>query len=71
MTDRRILRTVRVTWRADAAIGILALALMFLVRNVEAFHKTLELESSIATISQLRDFAAGSIGFLVSSNQKR
>ncbi len=53
------------------AIGILALALMFLVRNVEAFHKTLELESSIATISQLRDFAAGSIGFLVSSNQKR
>ena len=52
-------------------MGFMALLLMFIVRNVEAFHGTLELESSIATLSQLRDFAAGSIGFLVSSTKKR
>lgn len=53
------------------SVGFLSLLILFLVRDVEALGRILETQSGIATISQLRDFAAGSIGFLVSATKNR
>ncbi len=52
-------------------IGFAALALMFMVRNMESLHEILQSQSGVATLSQLRDFAAGSVGFLISTSRNR
>lgn len=48
-------------------IGVLSLILLLMVRNIESLHQMMQNNSGIAALSQLRDFAAGSIAFLVSS----
>lgn len=69
---RRIsLRESSLQIRIVGGIGFVSLLILFLVRDVEALGRILETQSGIATISQLRDFAAGSIGFLVSATKNR
>lgn len=52
-------------------IGVLSLALIFMVRNIPLLHRILATNSGIAMLSQLRDFAAGSICFLVNLAGRR
>ena len=62
---RRILQI----WVAGG-IALLSMLILLLVRNMHTFHENLGTDSGIATLSQLRDFASGSIGFLVSASAR-
>ncbi len=50
-------------------ISIISLILLLMVRNVEALHANLDSDSGLATLTQLRDFVAGGIGFLISASK--
>lgn len=52
-------------------IALLSILILLLVRNMDIFHENLGTDSGIATLSQLRDFASGSIGFLVSASARK
>ncbi|MEG0878139.1 MAG: hypothetical protein RSF00_05615, partial [Oscillospiraceae bacterium] len=49
-----------------AAIGLFALVLLLLAKDY-----TYQSHSSIATVSQLRDFVSGSVGFLVGYSENQ
>lgn len=51
-----------------AGIGLFSLLILLLLRNIAVFHSELSPSSSaVATVTQLRDFVSGCVGFLIGS----